>query len=92
MTPYRLTRPPRALRRFNRHKVHLDNVALVPANLLPYKAEWQAIANRLSKDGVLIILPPDESGPMRTLKIVASLLESNGHHVTTIPAEQFAEV
>ena len=38
-------------------RAKLNNVALVPANLLPYKSQWQAIANGLADDGVLMILP-----------------------------------
>ena len=48
------TNPPRALRRPD---VRLDNLALVPVSLLPFKTEWQTVANRLPESGVLIILP-----------------------------------
>jgi hypothetical protein len=44
--------PPPALR-----KAHLDNLAIVPASLLPGKAEWQALANALPAGSTLIVLP-----------------------------------
>jgi hypothetical protein len=37
--------------------VQLDNVALVPGNLLPFKSEYQQIANGLPQGGILIVLP-----------------------------------
>jgi hypothetical protein len=40
--PYHLSRPPKAVR-----KARLDNVALVPASLLPRKGKYQRIANNL---------------------------------------------
>ena len=84
MSPYLFTRPSRILR-----GAKLDNLALVPASLLPYKSQWQAIANGLARDGVLIILPSGERRPHKTLETVASLLKAGGHKVTTIPAERF---
>jgi hypothetical protein len=54
MRPYRLSRPPRSLRR---PTVHLDNVAVVPASLLPFRAHWQNVANELPDGEILIVLP-----------------------------------
>lgn len=84
MSLYRFTRPPSTLR-----CARLDNVALVPANLLPFKAEWQAIANGLPKGDILIVLPETNLPLRKTTETVATLLESNGHRVTTLPAERF---
>jgi hypothetical protein len=42
MQQYRIKRPPKAIRRPG---VRLDNVALVPASLLPFKKAWQVVAN-----------------------------------------------
>jgi hypothetical protein len=50
---YRFMRPPNAIRR---GQVKLDNVALVPANPLPFKREYQEIANGLPQGGILIVL------------------------------------
>ena len=51
-------RGPRALQR---PQVRLDNMALVPAHLLPRKADYQAVANRLPPGDILLVLPPPDS-------------------------------
>ena len=81
-----LTNPPRALRC---RGVQLDNLALVPASLLPFKAKWQAIANSLPEGDVLIILPASGTPSRKTLEKATSLLQSKGHRVTALPAEGF---
>ena len=50
MSAYRFRRPPRVLR-----KAQLDNLALVPASLLPFKEQYQQIANELPHGVSLII-------------------------------------
>jgi hypothetical protein len=89
MRPYRFSRPPRALRRFKMHKVHLDNVALVPASLLPYKRQWQVIANKLASGSVLICMPPTQKPQCLILEKVALFLRNEGHQVTILPADRF---
>lgn len=84
MSAYRFRSPPRALRR-----AKLDNLALVPANLLPFKAKWQAMANSLPEGSVLILLPRPNTATTKTLESVASLLKGHGHRVTTLSAEHF---
>lgn len=74
-----LTSPPRALKR-----ARLDNLALVPASLLPYKAEYQAIANRQPPGTTLVVLPVGDSLPRRTLELVASRLKAKGQPVAMI--------
>ncbi len=83
---YRFSRPPKALRRRN---VTLDNVALVPGNLLPYKSVYQEIANRLPKGGPLIVLP-QELGKRRAFEQTAVQLKQKGRRITTISAGHFA--
>ena len=46
------TPPPRALKR-----AKLDNLALVPASSLPYRDEYQAIANSQPPGTTLVVLP-----------------------------------
>lgn len=62
-------------------KAQLDNVALVPANLLPFKKEYQAIANGLPAGGMLIILPKADSPQRRALESVAADLKTKGQAV-----------
>lgn len=85
MANYRFIRPPRALR-----KARLGNVTLVPASLLPFREQYQQIANDLPSGSVLICLPPSEKPQRLVLERVASDLRAEGYHVTTLPATQFA--
>jgi hypothetical protein len=85
MSPYRFTRPPRALR-----KARVDNLALVPASLLPFRDIYQRLANGYPRGTTLIVLPTKESRPTRTLSAVAALLKAKGRHVSTVSATQFA--
>lgn len=87
MKGFTFTKPPSALRR-----AKLDNLAIVPASLLPFKAKWQAIANRLPKGNVLIILPTLDTSSRKTLEKVASLFKDKGHGVTTITAGQLKRI
>lgn len=70
----------------------MRNLALVPASLLPYKEQWQEIANNLPQ-GTILIIHPEPNQPLRkTTETVATLLEADGHQVTTISANQFAQI
>ena len=80
-------RGPRALRR---PQVRLDNVALVPAHLLPRKAEYQAIANALPKGDILLVLPPVDSRERPAMERVAQLFRAKGRHVTVLTEERLA--
>lgn len=84
MRPYRFARPPSALRR-----AKLDNLAPVPASLLPFKAQWQPLANRMPQGGVLICLPSAPSPQRRVLQTVTALLQAKGRRVMTLPSERF---
>lgn len=72
-------RPPRALR-----KAKLDNIAIVPASLLPEKARYQAIANGLPQGDVLVILPHAAQLERTVLERTAQLFEAKGHRVTRV--------
>jgi hypothetical protein len=86
--PYRFRRAPRGLRRPG---VRLDNVALVPASLLPFKQEWQAVANGLPKGGVLLCSTSTNRRQQRILAQVSTHMKHKGHRVQTVPAERFSE-
>jgi hypothetical protein len=78
--PYHISRPPKAVR-----QARLDNVALVPASLLPRKGKYQKIANNLPRGGVLICQTHKKQRISHILKRVASWLSENGHFVRTLP-------
>jgi hypothetical protein len=78
--PYQIVKPPKAVR-----KARLDNIALVPASLLPRKGKYQKIANNLPKGGVLICQTDKRPRLSAILAKVASFLQANGHFVRTLP-------
>ena len=81
-------RGPRALRR---PQVTLDNIALVPAHLLPRKAEYQALAHDLPAGDILVVLPAD--GRERpTMERVAQLFRGKGRRVTVLTEERLSPV
>lgn len=85
---YRFTRPPADIGHSN---VRLDNLAIVPASLLPFKDQWREIANTLPAGGVLIILPSSNVAPGKALCVVAASLQARGHRVTILAAQQFVQ-
>ena len=72
---------PRALRR---PQVWLDHLTLVPASVLPRKAHYEAIADRLPRGEVLLVLPPPDSRERATMERVARLFRAKGRHVTVL--------
>ena len=82
-------RGPRALRR---PQVRLDNIALVPAHLLPRKAEYQSLANELPRGDILVVLPPPDSRERPTMERVAQLFRAKGRHVIVLTEERLASV
>jgi len=73
------SRPPPALR-----KAKLDNLVLVPASLLPFKAEYQRIANELPAGTTLIMLPEDNDPQRQRLEAVAATMKAKGQPVITM--------
>ena len=71
--------PPRALRR-----AQLDNLAIVPASLLPQKAEWQALANSLPSGSTVIVLPSKPGTARTALERISNQLSAHGARVMTI--------
>jgi hypothetical protein len=83
MTPHRFSRPPRTLR-----KAKLDNLVLVPANLLPFKAHYQQLANQ-QPPGTTVVVLPEETHPQRqALETVVTTLQAKGRAVQTIKQGQ----
>ena len=82
MTPYRY-RPPRTVRQGK-----LDNIALVPASLLPQKARYQALANGLPRGDVLMVLPSASLAGRKFLEQTAKLFEAKGRHVLILAVRE----
>ncbi len=82
-------RGPRVLRR---PQVRLDNLTLVPASLLPRKADYEAIADRLPRGEVLLVLPPADSPERMTMQRVAQVFRAKGRHVTILTEERLVTI
>ena len=81
--PYRLTRVPGRIVWSRR-----DNIAVVPGSLINRRDQWQALANRLPRNGVLIVLPKSQPEQKRALLASASLLASKGHQIRVVSADE----
>jgi hypothetical protein len=75
---YRFTRPPQVLQ-----NAKLDNITLVPASALPFKAQCLKIANSLPKGSVLLC-HSGNAGQHKLLERVSGLLQQRGHRVTML--------
>jgi hypothetical protein len=80
---FNLTNPPKSVRR-----AKLDNLALIPGSLLPYKHRWQKMLDGLPAGSRLIILPSADGSARRCLEKVSSALKARGCRVTTVPASE----
>jgi len=73
--------PPEALK-----KARLDNIALVPASLLPLKSTYKTIANNLPTGSVLCV--PGTQTQRTIIESVTQYFRDHGHAVITIPLER----
>ena len=71
-----------------RRTPRLDNLALVPASLLPQKAVYQRLANQLPAGAVLVVLPTEDSPERRTLQEAAARLRAKGHAIATMSVDE----
>jgi predicted DNA-binding WGR domain protein len=68
--------------------VRVENLALVPASLLPHKAQYQRLANQLPSGAVLVVLPDEDSPERQALHAAAARFLAKGHPVTTVAAAE----
>ena len=80
---YRVTHPPKALR-----KAKLDNIAIVPASMLPLKGAIQHLLNNLPQGGVFLCHVTANAKQKRVLERVGEVFEQHGHAVTNLSMEQ----
>src|SRR5689334_4979408 len=81
---YQLAGAPRPL---SRRHVRLDNIALVPASLLPYRRQWQRIANELPSGAILVCVPTQQNESRQPFLAVARDLRAKGFRVRAVKAE-----
>ena len=82
---YRLTNPPQAVL-----KSRLDNIAIVPASMLPLTETLKEKVNTLPKGGVLLCHSPQNTRQRRLLERVGETFRQQGHSVMNLPVEQVA--
>src|SRR2546430_11521858 len=79
--PSQVSEPPARLK-----KARLDNIALVPASLLPLKGTYQPIANTLPNGSVLCV--PGTQKQQKIMATVTKFFHDHGHYVFTLPIER----
>src|SRR5712692_2057705 len=81
--PYHISEPPARLK-----KARLDNIALVPASLLPLKGTYQPLANQLPTGSVLCV--PGTTRQQKIMAKVTTFFRDHGRQVITLPIERIA--
>src|SRR5205807_182572 len=76
--------PPHALQH-----ARLDNIALVPASLLPLKGTYQPLANQLPTGSILCI--PGTQKQRTIMATVTKFFKDHGHTVITMPLERLTK-
>ena len=76
---YRFTRPPKALL-----NAQLDNIAIVPASMLPLTQIVKEKVNTLPKGGVFLCYAKENSRQRKILERVGEAFREHGHAVKSI--------
>jgi hypothetical protein len=76
---YRLTNPPKALL-----KARLDNIAIVPASMLPLTKMVKEKVNTLPKGGVFLCYAKENSRQRKILERVEETFREQGHAVMNL--------
>jgi hypothetical protein len=76
---YRLTNPPKALL-----KARLDNIAIVPASMLPLTQTLKEKVNTLPKGGVFLCYAQENSRQRKLLERVGETFRQHGHAVRSM--------
>ena len=82
---YRLTNPPKALL-----KARLDNIAIVPASMLPLTQALKEKVNTLPKGGVFLCYAQENTRQRKILERVGETFKQQGHAVMNLSVEQVA--
>src|SRR5436305_4265713 len=76
---YRLTNPPKALL-----KARMDNIAIVPASMLPLTNILKERVNTLPKGGVFLCYAQENSRQKKILERVEETFREHGHAVRSM--------
>ena len=80
---YRLTNPPKALL-----KARLDNIAIVPASMLPLMETLKEKVNTLPKGGVFLCYAKENTRQQKILERVEETFREQGHAVKSMSMEE----
>jgi hypothetical protein len=78
-----LTNPPKALL-----KARLDNIAIVPASMLPLMETLKETVNTLPQGGVILCYTAENTRQRKLLERVGETFRQHGHAVMQLPIEQ----
>ena len=84
---YRFTKPPQALL-----KAKLDNIAIVPASMLPLKETIQQMLKNLPQGGVFLCHVTENVKQKRVLELVGEVFRKQGHAVINLSMEQLVSL
>jgi hypothetical protein len=76
---FRFTNPPKALL-----KARLDNIAIVPASMLPLTETLKEKVNTLPKGGVFLCYAKENSRQRKILEWVGETFKEHGHAVKSM--------
>jgi hypothetical protein len=80
---YRLTNPPKALL-----KARMDNIAIVPASMLPLSKIVKEKVNTLPKGGVFLCYAQENSRQRKILERVEETFREQGHVVRSLSVSE----
>jgi hypothetical protein len=80
---YRFAKPPKALL-----KAQLDNIAIVPASMLPLKETLQQVLTTLPKGGVFLCYAKENTRQRKIIERVEETFRQQGHAVRSMSMEQ----
>jgi len=84
ITQYRLTNPPKSLL-----KARMDNIAIVPASILPFKQALQKLINNLPAGAVFLGHSQKNTRQRKLLERVGQSFKKQGHVVVNMALERF---
>jgi hypothetical protein len=76
---YRFTKPPKALL-----KARLDNIAIVPASMLPFQKTLKELINTLPQGAVFLCHAEENTRQRKVLERVEEAFRAQGHAVINL--------
>jgi hypothetical protein len=84
---YHFRKPPQLLL-----KAKLDNIAIVPASMLPFKEVWQKLANNLPQGAVFLCHAKENKKQSKIIEKVGEIFRAKGISVTNLSMDNLARM